>query len=269
MMSDLLYLYGIIQSQPSDSELIADQKGIDERKNLKLIPFGSISAVVCPVDREEYGEEEVEEKLKQPEWVKEKAFHHHETLLSLSGRTTLIPMKFCTLFKDEQNLEELIGKKRSEWESLLNRLAGKEEWNLKIYSHTAKMREDVESWNETVRLKKREIEGMSKGKQYIYRKKLEKTIDDEILRHQNHFASTLHESLLPFAQDNADKKIWQKDVTGRNEEMCLNKAYLIDTNQVEDFLATVDRSQTEDGWTFEVTGPWPAYHFVDKAGVVR
>ncbi|KHE72829.1 GvpL/GvpF family gas vesicle protein [Halobacillus sp. BBL2006] len=265
-MSKLLYLYGIIPKQVEEADSFPDIKGIDGQHSLSIINFNECAAVVCPVNKEEYGEEVLEEKTKQMDWVQEKAFHHHEALISLRERTTIIPMKFCTIFQNEDSLSEMIHSRENEWESLLHELENKEEWNVKIYCDPSLLKEEVAENNLTIKNKKAEIAEMSKGRQYLERKKLDQLIDQEVEQEQHIFSKGYHDKWKDLAAQDAVKKVWNKDVTGKDEEMCWNSAYLLPIEHVESFLENVtvaNKEHASAGWKFEITGPWPAYHFVN------
>ncbi|SFF67096.1 Gas vesicle synthesis protein GvpL/GvpF [Halobacillus alkaliphilus] len=264
-MSELIYLYGIVPVQ-EDRQSLSDLDGIDGEHALHTINFDNCAAVVCHVDEKDYGEKVLEDKTKDMEWVKDKAFHHHETLIKLRERTTIIPMKFCTIYQSENSLENMVSTHADDWVQLLENLKDKEEWNLKIYCDRPSLREKVAEHDLTIKEKKEEIEGMSKGKQYLQRKKLDQLVDEQVEKELNSFSKSFHDKLNTYCDQDLVKKTWNKDVTGKDEEMCWNAAFLLPLDQVEGFLEEVTTANSEHqhaGWKFEVTGPWPAYHFVN------
>lgn len=64
------------------------------------------------------------------EWVKDKAFHHHETLIKLRERTTIIPMKFCTIYQSENSLGDMVSTYAGDWVQLLDNLKEKRRMEL-------------------------------------------------------------------------------------------------------------------------------------------
>ena len=59
-------------------------------------------------------------------------------------------------------------------------------------------------------------------------------------------------------------KILEKELTGRQEPMVLNVAYLIPEEKIEDFDKEAQRLNQEiqaNGFYLECSGPWPAYNF--------
>jgi hypothetical protein len=54
------------------------------------------------------------------------------------------------------------------------------------------------------------------------------------------------------------------DLTGRDEEMVFNAAFLLPSSALAGWLETVqnvDREVSSKGLVLEVSGPWPPYHF--------
>lgn len=265
MLGSLFYLYGLIPNGEQAADLPAF-KGIDGTSEVYKLPYGDLAAVVCNLDEAEYGEEALKEKTNQMEWVQEKAFHHHEALMTLRENFTVIPMKFCTIYASRESLEAMIASYENDMKYLLANLRDKEEWNLKIYSDPAQLKEKVEAHNETIEEKRKEIEQMSPGRQYLEKRKLDQVVQQEVEKEKETFCSTLHEKLGSFCEDSTVKKNWNKDVTGKQVEMCWNSAYLVPTDNVEDVLGKITEMKekfSDAGWQFEATGPWPAYHFAN------
>ncbi|MGP4106121.1 GvpL/GvpF family gas vesicle protein [Virgibacillus sp. L01] len=260
-MSDLIYVYGFINTKQNPPKF----KGIDGERDVYPIPMGSINAVVCDVCEQEFGQEVLQQKVEQADWLHEKAFHHHESLMKLYEYCTVIPMKFGTIYKSLDSLESTIATHHDRLIESLETLTDKEEWNFKIYCNNEKLREGIADHNPTVDQKKEEIAGLSPGRQYLEKRKLSQLVDQELEKEKESFYTLVHDSLEAFSVSSEVKKNWSKSVTGRNEEMAWNSVYLIQQNKVESFLDHIKelrRKWEESGWMLEATGPWPAYHFV-------
>ncbi|SDO17288.1 GvpL/GvpF family gas vesicle protein [Halobacillus aidingensis] len=263
-MERLLYLYGITLKEEAASQSISDLKGIDGKAGLEVLDYGWCSAIVSPVDEGEFGEEALETNTQQMEWVQEKAYLHHEILMSLKNALTLIPMKFCTIFQHEESLKKKMDAHEKEWMTLLEKLKGKEEWNIKVFNHSDLLKEQVADHHPEIQKKKEEISQMSKGMQYLQRKKLDQSIEQQVLQEQQKYVRQLHSEWEALCEDTAEKKVWNKNVTGKDADMCWNGAYLIEVDKVETFLKNITNANEQGekaGWVIEVTGPWPPYHF--------
>lgn len=262
-MEKLIYLYGIIPVR-EDSPPLPSLKGLDEESEVYSLPFGNIEAVVCELDPEEFSEKELEKKTNNAKWLHEKAFHHHDTLMKLYKNFPVIPMKFCTIYSGKESLEHTIETHQTHMLELLENIEDKEEWIVKVYCEADKVNESIASSNETVEAKKAEITEMSPGRQYLEKRKLNQLIDQEAEKEKQAFSEKIHKNLAEHSVNTEVKNNWNKDVTGRDEEMRWNSVYLLEESKVEDFLSMIKSLQTQltdTGWHFEVTGPWPSYHF--------
>ncbi|WP_067726050.1 GvpL/GvpF family gas vesicle protein [Oceanobacillus damuensis] len=263
-MEKLIYLYGIIPAEENDSSPLPSLKGLDGESEVYSIPFGEIEAVVCELDAAEYGEKELEKKTNDANWLHQKAFHHHEALMKLYEKYPIIPMKFGTIYSGAESLKNTIDSHKPNMIELLDGITDKEEWIMKIYCEADKVKDAVAGHNETIETKKEEIASMSPGRQYLEKRKLNQLIDQEAEKEKQTFSEKIHDELAALSVDNEVKKNWNKDVTGRVEEMCWNSVYLLEKSAVEDFISVIKKLQekwTESGWQIEVTGPWPSYHF--------
>ncbi|WP_035506184.1 GvpL/GvpF family gas vesicle protein [Halobacillus karajensis] len=263
-MERLLYLYGIILHEEANTSALSKWTGIDGHTNFEVLNYGECAAIVSSVKQDEFGEEALEEKTKKMDWVQEKAYLHHKILMALTDLSTLIPMKFCTIFQSEKSLKKKMEAHEKEWRAILHQLSGKEEWNVKIYNQPERLKEQIADQHPVIQKKKDQIAQLSKGMQYLQRKKLDQQIDDQVIQEQQNYVRHLHREWQAFSVDSAEKKIWNKSVTGKEEDMCWNGAFLIDLENVEGFLGKVTEANEQGeqaGWVIEVTGPWPPYHF--------
>ncbi|WP_249870430.1 GvpL/GvpF family gas vesicle protein [Oceanobacillus saliphilus] len=263
-MEKLVYLYGIIPTKEKEKHPLPSLKGLDGESDVYSLPFDELDAVVCELDPVEYGEKELEKKTNDAKWLHEKAFHHHEALMKLYENYPIIPMKFCTIYSNHDSLLQTINHHKQRMMEMLDDIADKEEWILKIYCEADKVKQGVASYNEAIEAKKEEIASMSPGRQYLEKRKLDQLIDQETEKEKRAFSEKIHKELAALSVDSEVKKIWKKDVTGRTEEMCWNSVYMLNKSVVDDFLSIVKHQQEKwsvSGWHFELTGPWPSYHF--------
>ncbi|KEZ48142.1 GvpL/GvpF family gas vesicle protein [Metabacillus indicus] len=264
-MDDLIYLYGLIPSDEADHQSFPSFKGFDGEKNIYTIPAGDVTAVVCRLDSEQFSEEAIKDKIDNDmEWLQEKAFHHHETVTALYKSFTIIPLKFCTIYKSEESLKQTIEASGPKISETLQSLKGNEEWNVKIYSDDPVLKKKVGETHPAVEEKLQEISVLPKGRQFFEKKKIDKLIEDELENEKNRVCEQLHEQLKQFALHAAIKKNWNKDVTGLKENMAWNSVFLLQSEKVETFLEEMKQADEKlggTGWRIEATGPWPAYHF--------
>lgn len=264
-MENLIYLYGLVPKKEAAEKSLPTLKGFDGEGSLYTIPINNTTAIVCELNTNNYSEATIEEKMNNDmEWLQEKAFHHHETISSLDNKYTFIPLKFCTIYKNEANLRETIQASESKVEESFSHLEGKEEWTLKVYSDDKKLKQQIGTNNAVIEEKRKEISELPRGKQFFERKKIDSLVDKELEKEKDRIGESLHEKLKKYAVDNAVKKNWGKDVTGLQDDMTFNSVYLLPEDKVNNFVTEKEETEKELGdlgFRIEATGPWPAYHF--------
>ncbi|MFC0471392.1 GvpL/GvpF family gas vesicle protein [Halalkalibacter kiskunsagensis] len=264
-MGDLIYLYGLIPTNEANNHSLPTYKGFDGTARIYTIPIETSTAIVCKLDSENYSEEQIKDRVNNDmEWLQEKAFHHHETVMKLARIFTIVPLKFCTLYKNQDSLAKAVHAKESKIESAFSLLAGNEEWNVKIYCDDQLVKKQIKKSNPVIEAKKAEISQLPKGRQFFEKKKLDKLIQSELEKETNRVTEKIHLHLKGFVLQGNVKRNWSKNVTEKKENMIWNGVYLISETVVESFLEQIqhfEKQMQETGWKFEVSGPWPAYHF--------
>ncbi len=240
-------------------------KGFDGEGELYSMTIGEVTAIVCKLDATQFSEETIKNKIDSDmEWLQEKAFHHHETVLMVSKMYTIIPLTFCTLFKNEDSLQNKIKSNIHQLENTFSQLEGNEEWNLKIYCEDEQLKKQVSENNASIEAKRQEISELPPGRQFFEKKKMDQLIENELENEKNRLCEEVHEKLKTYSLRGSVKKNWSKDVTGRKENMTWNSVFLISEEKVNQFLEEIkqyEESMGENGWRFEASGPWPPYHF--------
>ncbi|MGG1576125.1 GvpL/GvpF family gas vesicle protein [Fictibacillus sp. NRS-1165] len=268
-MSDLIYLYGLIPTEEEKRESVIPFKGLDEQKEAYSVQIGKITAVVCNLDSKEYSEASIEEKINNNmEWLQKKALHHHNALLNLKQKYTVIPMKFCTIYKNENSMRKTIENNQEKITDSFLHLAETEEWNLKIYCDDSLLKKYVSGRNINIASKKEEISKLPPGRQFFEKRKLDQLLDKELETEKESVCEQIHDRLKQFSLNHTVKNNWSKDVTGKKYDMSWNSVYLIAVDRVEEYLEEINsmtKEMEEYGWKFEASGPWPAYHFASMA----
>ncbi|MEK1829766.1 GvpL/GvpF family gas vesicle protein [Priestia megaterium] len=103
-------------------------------------------------------------------WLQEKAFHHHETVAALYEEFTIIPLKFCTIYKGEESLQAAIEINKEKIENSLTLLQGNEEWNVKIYCDDTELKKGISETNESVKAKKKKLVTYHQEDSFLKRK---------------------------------------------------------------------------------------------------
>ncbi len=128
------YLYCVVRSvkRPSVAGIPA---GLPGSETPSAIPAGpSLWLIVSQVPLDRYGPEQLEKALRDLEWVSTVAVAHEAVVEHFASRrnTTVVPMKLFTMFSAESRAVEEMRSRRKEIEEVLKRIAGCEEWGVRI-----------------------------------------------------------------------------------------------------------------------------------------
>jgi hypothetical protein len=190
---------------------------------------------------------------------------------------TVIPIKFCTIFKDELNVSETLKKNYEKLKSLLNYLEDKEEFGIKVYFDNNKIGEvefgetppirSVETVDRAIgesNIETEEISVASEGAAYFLKKKRDEMLKENSEKILNGLADKIFEKFKSWAIESRQNRLLGKQSTGRNGEMILNVALLLTKSDVEEVKSKIDELASvygSKGLFFELSGPWPPYNF--------
>lgn len=261
--TDFLYMYGVILAEELQSLEVPSIMGIDQ-KTVTLKIFKNLAAVITPVNAQNFSQEQIALQLKDADSLKEKAFHHHEVISIIHQHFTVLPMSFCTIFQNERNLESLLADQYGVIYQKLLTLKDKQEWNLKVFCNNEKALSFVLQHNKAVLDLRTKLASMPKGKQFLMKKKLDHLISSQLEVEQSNWWSEIQQQLTSVVSEVNLRKNWGKEVTERKDEMIVNCDFLIEQNVSQLFMnkvVEIERLFDSFGCTFQVTGPWPPYHF--------
>jgi hypothetical protein len=273
------------------------RKGIDNGENIFSVKYEDIEALISYVPLNEYNEESLKEKLEDVGWIVPRAQAHERIIESVMQFCAVIPIKFCTIFKDQSKVSETLRQNYEEFKSLLDYLTDKQEWGIKIYVDCDKISQvlsaEISSGAPQVRstrsvetlsraaegssAKIRELDEQlsvaSEGAAYFLQKKR-----DDILKESSEeivpaLAEKIYEKLQPWAVESRRNKLLSRSSTGRSDDMILNVALLLTKSDVAKLKMKIDRlaaGYRRKGFLFELSGPWPPHNFCgDGMGAVH
>jgi hypothetical protein len=254
-----ILIYCIIQEF---DEKLSEIRGLDESNRLYAIKSGPLTAIVSDVNLEEYGEDKMAENGENIEWLKEKATMFMEVILKVMDMTSVIPMKFLTIFLSEHRVMEILRENHEDFQETFRRISGHDEFGVKIYCDERKYRESVLS--EEIRDFDNSLAGKPKGAAFFLRKKFETELDEKIRNRIYGISSQFAEKLSALTSDMKINKNLVKEITGIEIPMILNCAYLVKHDQKEAFAGRIEeflRNFGSGGFYADLTGPWPPYSF--------
>lgn len=264
-MGQFYYVYGFLPA--GCKQELPELTGMDKKTSILFIEHEEITAACSLVSSEEFSEKQMQKKVENMGWLKEYAYHHHEILDRLYKGSIIIPLSFGTVYESMDSLKNVISEHKSEMRRLFRELEGKEEWSVKIYADRAAFDKSFTQDEDNIQERKAEIAKMPRGKQFFALKKLDSWLHEKADNKIDTVCHSLHNELLSFTSDHMQKKVWEKKLSGRKEDMVWNCVYLFQNQEAVNSAVIYIREfqkraeQEFEGLSVEATGPWPSYHF--------
>ncbi len=250
MSDDLIYLYAVTDSPVALAET-------------RTLAVRSLFATVADVPAAEFSADALQKNFRDLAWIERYARKHERIIDSLMQASTVLPCRFPTLFYSESAAVAFIEQNYEALFALAQKLRGKEEWGIKLYSHAEHFHQAI--LNEPALLNlDAEIAQASAGKAFLLKKRRQEVLAELLSLRQHAATQQVLQRLQPFAIELKVNPPLPKEVTERDDEMILNAALLIDTSQTSFFLEEVHRLADElrtTGLTLEHSGAWAAYNF--------
>lgn len=236
------YLYSIIPAEAVD-KLRLDVTGIDESEVYPLV-VGSLAAIVSDVERGEL----------RPE--RKNLAAHSEVLRAIMDQTNVLPVAFGLIAGDERELRELISRYEGEMREQLENVSGKVEMGLR-----GLLRVDdafayfIEKFPD---LREARDETFAGGEPSREEKiELGQLFSERLQEFQDRCAEAASERLQSVGQVRINDP--------RSEEEVINLAALVPSDGIESFTDAVEAlaPSLDEKIELQVSGPWPAYNFVN------
>jgi len=247
-----LYVYGIVPAGALDEPLGA---GVAPGP-VTSVEQDRLAALVSEVPLADYDEHALETNLRDPHWLERNVRAHEAVLESVAGRMPLVPFRFGTIFRGEESVRRMLGE-RADLVQTLERLADAVELGVKGFLDA---RGGHGGSSEAAG-------GRESGRAYLQRKQAALDAEREASALATELARESHERLAAVAADARANALQPPEASPAGEAMFLNGAYLVVRGGEQAFRGTVDglgRAFAARGARYEVTGPWPAYNFVDE-----
>jgi gas vesicle protein GvpL/GvpF len=244
------YLYGVVAAGPTPVEL-ERLTGVDPRHEVAVLAEGELAGVTSRVSLEEFDEAALPERLGDSAWLEEKIRAHEGVLEGVLASAPVIPCRFCTVYRSEGDLRLFLADRGSALREALGRVAGKVELGVKAFldPERATVREPEESGE------------AGAGRAYLERRRADQRAREELAQLKQETAVELHDCLVGAADDGVELALQKPELSGRDEDMVFNGAYLV-SDRVR-FERELERLRVEHAeLALELTGPWPPYNFV-------
>lgn len=248
----------------SDGSVLHVYGLVDAGAELPLLAHGVMEAAVAPVHcapytvlcsrhaRSSLGEEVWRERGEDPEWVTPIARAHHEVLRQVVLHTDVLPLRLPGVYDDYESVRTAIASSLEMLEASFDVIRGHVEWGVKLFAAQEPATPPAQA---------RPTSGHD-----FFRQRAEQRAQKEQASASRHaMILDIHTALADAATHAAISPTHDRALSGHADSvMVLNAAYLVARGLREQFFGLVDvlaEQCAADGYTFELTGPWPPYSF--------
>jgi hypothetical protein len=256
--NQVLYLYGVIpkgQSYPSE-----------EGVPLQAVSHSDLVALVEPVSAQEFSSATLDQKLEDIEWVSRLARRHENVLESAMRYGVVAPARLCLLFSSAPALLQSLAANEERFLAALDRMRGRKEWGVKAYCAEGEVRSRAGRDDAKIQSLDVALATAAPGYGFILRKQRDARLLEIVTGRVYDVADEASEALERESVEVRLLRLLPSDEPdGRGGEiMVLNLAALVDDGARESFRSVVAELADrffEEGFRFEVSGPWPPYNF--------
>jgi len=256
------YVYGVTRAEADLGEL---PEGVGASGPIFALTQRDLQAAVSRVPLNQYGEEELPERMRDMALVEADVRAHEAVVEALCQRNTVVPVRFCTIFCTEDGVRGMLTEHYCDFEDAIARLDGRQEWGVKVWVDRERLAQGIEESRPGIAELKAKLAGQSPGAAYLARKELERAVAEAMETAMGECADGTHDRLSAHAEDAVTRPVPRVDTLGAAAELILNGAYLVPTARVDEFHRELEALRREFGplgFRHEVTGPWPPYSFV-------
>ena len=259
------YLYGVIAAARAPAEVDAGIS-IDPAHEVQLLTEGPLAALASRVSLEEFDEARLPERLNDPAWLERKIRAHEQVLEHALASASVVPFRFCTVYRSETELRRFLSERGSDLAEALRRVDGKVELGVKAFVDRERFAAALPARSEEARELEARVAAAEGGRAYLESRRFEQLVTRELERLAAEVVDAGHTRLLAAAEDGTLGPLQSAEVSGRSEQMLMNGAYLVPGAgaALREAVAELTRRYGALGMSFEVTGPWPPYNFVPR-----
>jgi hypothetical protein len=224
-----------------------------------------LAVLVSRVPLAEFGEDALRRNLNDLDWLERVARDHENVLERALAGGTIVPLRICTIFADEEGAARMLAERRRSLDTALDVLDGREEWGVKLTVDRAAL--EAAARDRAPGDLDQQLEGQSAGGAYMLRRRQERELREAADRLAGGLAEDVHARLQDWATDAVVNPPQNPELSGHEGDMLLNAAYLVETAKVErlhELVEELRERHRELGARIELTGPWPPYNFVPR-----
>ncbi len=240
------YAYAVARS--FDPAQLAGVRGVDGA-DVRLVRYRDLVAVVSPVPLTEFDEAALRTKLESLPWLEATARAHHAVVDVVAASSVTLPLRLATVYRGDERVTRSCGRAVGGFRAALDRLAGRVELGVKVYTDRPAMAPAA-------------APSALAGRDYLRRRRAEEAERGRLAAGGRHRRAGGRD-LAGLAVDRPSAPAADVDSSlGRLARTSSTLAYLVDEGTHRGVRRTgrVPR-RGAPGTRIELTGPWAPYSF--------
>lgn len=258
----VVYVYGIVSAA---LDVSGAPCGLDDAP-VKTEREGELAALFSYLDAATYAGGTAEARAGDVAWIGPRAVAHDAVLTWASDAGGVVPFPMFTLFSNEDAARAMLRERCAALSATLERVTPAQEFTVRIYRLDASSNDALATLSPRLAELERQAESASPGQRYLLARKLETERRAELRRLAAEVAAESYAALQQVSVDAVrDPLPSAREGSGDSGTAALNASFLVRRDATSDFqaaLTALARRYEPAGFRFELTGPWPAYHFV-------
>jgi hypothetical protein len=253
----LRYVYGIVPAGSASAVDGAGLRGIDDGR-VRTIVVEPFAAACSDVDAGEYGDEGLNDRVRDLDWLTPRASSHQAVnarLLELAG--VVLPLSFGALYRDDDRVREMLREDVPARKERLRALSGRAEWVVTVLRGSGR---DTSDGGEALHELDREIASSAPGKGYLLTKRRAAVAKDATERADTDAADRALTHLV-----RAGERTYRESVVQGGDDVVVLRVSLLaprsNAGSIDGTIAAITKELEPLGYHVRATGPWPAYRF--------
>jgi hypothetical protein len=244
--------------------IAADRRPLLRRRLKRLPGMGQVRLVdvdkqlwlaVADAPLNRYGEETINRKLSDLDWVSRAAVAHEAVVESFINQRALLPMKLFTIFTNDRRALEQVRSDRRRIDAIVKRVADHIEWGVRVTLRPVK--------SVAVRRAGTSSNRVRTGAGYLSQKKVQRDASVELAERARGTVIELYDRLR--ARSRLARRRSASELPVEGGPLLLDAAFLVPRAKATAFRALLAREARRLGplgYQVAVSGPWPPYTFV-------
>lgn len=252
----LRYVYGIVPAASAEPVESAALHGIDGGA-VRAIVAGPFAAAFSEVDDETYGEDGLNDRVRDLDWLTPRAGAHQTVnarLLEVAG--VVLPLSFGALYRDDDRVRDMLREDVPARSERLRELAGRGEWVVTVLRDEG----DERDGDGALDVLDREIASSAPGKGYLLTTRRTAVAKEATAKADGEAADRAMAHLV-----RAVERTYREPVVHGGGDVVVLRVSLLapkaKTGAVDGAVAAITAELEPRGYRVRVTGPWPAYRF--------